>query len=309
MATVGESDDHRLRKGAALFQVEADLNEGLKRNAAYSEVTDADGLDLHRDRLLLALGRIHHAARVVLRQARQLLDRVLVLHRQHRLRLGHLLVGRTAILERDLALAHAEQRIGLMLFDFPVSEPRRVRRLLRDDPDLLKRLAGRSRGTKGDVVDVAGGAVRHHGDKILVATHPRWHQPCKLAEVIRRHLALRRTADVVQRVVGKEGDLFPLQILHGEDRDVRVRRTSGAVEYIGAGAGIHLHRVEPTEGVQRHLAGFQIPAPVEDLVRQRMGRSADRGGFQSRMRLRDRSRHAFDELLVVGRRALAARVQ
>src|ERR1043166_4145778 len=42
VAAIGEADDHRLRKGTALFQIEARLGEGLERNAAHGEVADAD---------------------------------------------------------------------------------------------------------------------------------------------------------------------------------------------------------------------------------------------------------------------------
>ncbi len=111
---------------------------------------------------------------------------------------------------------------------------------------------------------------------------------------------MRRAADVVQRVVGEERERLPLRVLHGEDGDVGIGRAGGTVEHVGTRAGIHLHLVQLAEGIQRHLAGLEKPAAIEDLLRQRMRRGADGRGPQRGVRLDDRLRDALDEQLAIG---------
>lgn len=74
----------------------------------------------------------------------------------------------------------------------------------------------------------------------------------------------------MERVVGVEGERVAFSVLEGEDADVGIGGTGGAIEDVGAGAWVHLDGVEFAEGVERHLAGFEVPAPVEHFVRERV---------------------------------------
>ena len=150
------------------------------------------------------------------------------------------------------------------------------------DADLFERLARRPVDQEGNVVDVARSAVGQHGDKLVARAQAGGHQPRELAKVIRRHHRRGRAADIVQGVVGQEREgLARFCVLDRENRHVGIRGTGGAVEHIGTGARIHLHAVQLAEGIQRHFAGLEEPAAVEDLVRQRMRGVADRGGAKA----------------------------
>ena len=182
-----------------------------------------------------------------------------------------------------------------MLRDIAYGLPGDVRRLPSDDADLLERRPRRSTDQERDVIDVPGGAVGHRRDETLPGTQPGRHEPRELPIIVSRDLAHGRAADIMQGVVGKQGQGLTLGVDHGEDADVGVGRAGRPVQHIRRGAGVHLHLVIFAEGIGRHLAGLEVPAPVEDLVGQGPRGGADRRGTQGSVRpddgLRDSLQH------------------
>ena len=218
------------RERALLLQLQTGLGKGLERHGADHGVADLDGLDDDVDGLFGTIRRGDGPGGVMLGEPRQPFDGFLVLHGQDGLGVHELLVRRLAVLERDEALPHPEHDVVPVLLDVAHGPPGGVRGFARHDPHLLERLPGRPAGGEGRIIDIAGSAVRHGCDEPFAGAEARRHEAGELAVIIRRDLPGRDGADIMERIIGEQGQRLPLGVDDRHDADVRIRRTGRLVQ-------------------------------------------------------------------------------
>lgn len=298
VAAIGELDDEGVGGGAELFQLKADLRDDFKGQGADGQVTDADGLD----ESFVAWRVFCHGEGtfgVGFGEAGQFF-----------LSLGvdsdnffgalDLFLGGYAVLEGDGALAHIEFGVGGGIFDCADGIGGGIGGFAGDLADLLEWGAAGTPPEEGAVVDIATGAIGHHGDEVLAgATEADGHEAGELAEVVGRHPAAD-VADVVQRIIGKHAERFLFRIGQVEDGDLGVGRAGGGDEHFGVSAGVHFDNVDFAEGVGRHFVGLQEPAAVLDFVGHIVTGVADAGGLHVVGRGDDGFGDAGDKFFLVG---------
>ena len=300
MTAIAQTDDHGVREGTLLLQLQSGLGEGLEWNRADDQVADLDGLEDDVDRLLGTFSRRDRRAGIILGESRKAGDGFLILDRQDGLRVQDLLPGRLPIVERDDPLSHAELHVALMLADLLIGPPGRIRGLSGDDAYLFERRPRRTTRAERVVIDVPRSAVGHRRDESVVTPDPRGHDPGELAVVIGRYLAGRHAANIMERVVGEQGQGLSSRVLDRQDGDVWIRWAGRTVEDTGRIVRIHLHLIHLAKRIRGHLTWLQIPATVEHFVRQRVGAGADQRGANLRMGLDDGLGDAVEHDLAIG---------
>lgn len=258
---VGERDDAGRFVGARPFDVQTAVGEHLARDRGEGERPDRQRLNRHRHRVRV-LRHQHGLAGVHLVRPAQL---AALRPLQDALGACHLGRGR---------FAHAEFEFG----------PRRAHPRGRVPLGTFERLRGRGRngirhearplagcrlcgfGAEVDVVHVAAGTVREDADELLPGFQLRRDTAGERPEVVRGKRA--DVADVVQRVVGEQGERLVVRGAHREHGDAWVGG-AGRFEQVCARAGrVHAHFVGvAAERVDVLYAGPHLPAPVEHLIR------------------------------------------
>ena len=96
-------------------------------------------------------------------------------------------------------------------------------------------------------------SARQWRDEIIARSEPRRHHAGKLAVIVGGDLAGGRPADVVEGVVGEQGQGLSLSVLDRQDADIRVCRAGRPVDDVRRGARVHLHLIHLAERIERHL--------------------------------------------------------
>ena len=114
----------------------------------------------------------------------------------------------------------------------------------------------------------------------------------KLAEVVGGKVVASYAANVVEPVVGHEGDRSAIGSLNGEAIDLRVGGAGGTFEAeADAAARIHHGAILFAEGIDLGQAVFKQVAAVEDMLRELAGAPGDAGRFQ----IVHRAAHPIDD--------------
>ena len=113
--------------------------------------------------------------------------------------------GGLAVLEREQGLLHCKSDVlaeGHLLVrgEYAIGDE------LGDLVHALHGFLARARDAETDVVDIAAGAVGHHGYIAFVCAEGFLDQSGEHAKVIGGYTAGRQAADVVQRVIGQQGN-------------------------------------------------------------------------------------------------------
>ena len=122
-----------------------------------------------------------------------------------------------------------------------------------------------------DVVDVSARAVGEQRDERRVEPVGAQQLLDAVGEgavIVSRNVVVLAGADIVQGVVGQQGDGAPVGGLHGNQRDLRVGGPGGLDEVRAGDRRVHSHEViGAAERIGRNGAGLHYPAAVEHLIR------------------------------------------
>ena len=209
VAAIGQFDEESMRERTLVLNLQTNLHQHFKRHRNDRLIADADGLHNHffcaRG---IRRGKAHRVCGVgtgLFVKRREFLGR----QGKNLTGLGNLRIGRHAIAQFHLALAHGDSGVVVIGLNVFHGTPGGGGGLGGDHAHLLEGRAWRAFAVKVDVVDVARGAVAHYGHEIvrrIQATDAVRHDARKFPKVIGRghadHAAIllgdaRNAADVM----------------------------------------------------------------------------------------------------------------
>ena len=266
LAAVGQLDVHRRPERAQGLELEAREAVDLAGDRRDAQPADTEGLEHELATRLLV--QVDGLAGVDLGLA---LGQAVAHLREDGLRPGEPLgVGHAAV-EGELGLGHREVDVVAELDLLPGRERHP------GDGIGVGTEAGRVLGLAVvHPVEVAAGAVGHHGDEGLLGAEQLGETPTELAVVVGRDGA---GAVVVHREVGERGDGPSVGRRDGEERELRVGRPRRPDAVGVLVARVHVGAdAAPPEGVGQHAAGAMDPAAAVGETLGIGGRPADLRG-------------------------------